>query len=190
MPAALAAPQVPGPNGEAAGVTWYGLPYRVRYGGWCDLEVAGLPMPHPSLINVFIRRGLEESARARLTRLHEQGHLETLPLALAYGLFGLALGRSRSPRAGWFLWLLGLEAAWELLTESYVVSRNPGAYRQAYRGTPNRWILAFWPLAALGALLPALRRGGRARRGFGKPRSLMHPAPPRTYAPRSATTST
>ena len=146
-------------NGDLRGTTWYGLPYRIRYGEWCDLEVAGLPMPHPSLVNDVIRRGLDQETRRKLVISHERGHLETLPFVVPY-LVALFVLRHRSIGAR-IMGLVGLQALWELLTESYVVVSNPKTYRESYQGSHNPWALLFWPVAVLAAVAPFRRKSRR-----------------------------
>jgi len=140
---------------DRQGTTWYGLSYRIRYGEWCDLEVAGVPMPHPSLVNAVIRRGLDQETKRELVISHERGHLETLPFVMPY-LVALFLLRRKSIGA-WIVSLVGLEAFWELLTESYVVASDPKAYRKSYRGSRNPWAKLFWPVAVLAAVAPFRR---------------------------------
>ncbi len=159
-------------DGALRGTTWYGLPYVIRYGEWCDLEVAGVPMPHPSLINAVIRRGLDDETKRNLVLNHERGHLETLPFVVPY-LVALFPLRHRSIGTR-IVALVGLQAFWELLTESYVVasdpkaywesyggSRNPWPYWESYRGSCNPWALLFWPAAVLAAVAPFRRRSRR-----------------------------
>jgi len=143
-------------HGDLEGTTWYGLPFRIRDNSWCDLVVAGLPMPHPSLVNAVIRRGLDQETKWKLVRNHERGHLETLPFVLPY-LVAL-LRRDRKNLTTTLVGLLGLEALWELLTESYVLALDPKAYRENYKDSHNLSALLFWPATALGALAPWLRK--------------------------------
>lgn len=85
----------------------------------------------------------------RLSLLHEYGHFQTLPLAVAHALFLLWAGhRQRRTFLGWLNWLAVLavahDAVWELASEAYVVSHDGAAYRETYRKTPNPLLLAFW----------------------------------------------
>jgi hypothetical protein len=132
--------------------SWYGLPGEIVIEGdhWHLVKVGPLPLPHPPLINLLIRRGLPRQDRLQLSYWHELGHLQALPLALAYAIW---LGRHRSksqPR------LLGLrlvrlaaalvahEAAWELAAESYVMVKAGRAYPRLYREHPNPLLALFW----------------------------------------------
>lgn len=138
--------------------TWYGLPARVAISddGLCDVALLGVPLPHPSLINATIRRGVPPRAKARLFFLHELGHLQTLPF-LALPLLLLRRKR-RTGLAGAALNLLALEAFWELATEVYVVFRAGRGYVAAWRASRNPAALLFWPLTLLLAALPLLRK--------------------------------
>ncbi len=55
--------------------TWYGLPARVVLSDddLCDIALLGIPLLHPSLINLALRRGLPAEMRRRLFFLHELG---------------------------------------------------------------------------------------------------------------------
>ncbi len=116
---------------------------------WHLVKVGPLPLPHPPLVNRLIRRGLPREDRLRLSYLHELGHLQTLPLALAHAVW-LWHGRSRRPRP-WVGRLIPLaaalvahEAAWELASETYVVTKSAQGYRRLYRNYPNPLFFAFW----------------------------------------------
>ena len=78
---------------------WYGLPGEIVVEGpdWRLVKVGPLPLPHPPLINRFIRRGLPRQARLQLSYRHELGHLQMLPLALAHAVW-LWRWRDRRPR--------------------------------------------------------------------------------------------
>lgn len=70
-------------------VTWYRLPALIRWSddGLCDVALPGLALPHPSLVNGVIRRGLPADERAPSPSFMELGHLQTLPfLALPAAL--------------------------------------------------------------------------------------------------------
>ena len=145
--------------------SWYGVNAVVRGAGSmeCDLVVEGREFPHPSLVNLFIRRGLTPAARLRLGAWHEFGHLQALPFVALFALTLLA-AIVRNPRR-WLrkivAALIGVEAAWELASESYVVRQvGTRAYRRAYaKPSPN--LALFWlggAMATIAAVLVAARR--------------------------------
>jgi hypothetical protein len=123
---------------------WYGLPGEIVIEGddWHLVKVGPLPLPHPPLINRFIRRGLPPETRLRLSYWHELGHLQTLPIALAHALW---LWRRRPrpkqksllSRLAWFTAaLVTHEAAWELASETYVLAKTGREYRRLYQKHP------------------------------------------------------
>ena len=153
---------------------WYGLPGEIVIEGdsWHLVKVGPVPLPHPPLVNRFIRRSLPSDARLHLSYLHELGHLQTLPLALAHAvwLWRHRWGPRRRSLPSRLLRLatavVGHEAAWELVSESYVMSRSGLEYRRLYREHPNPLLALFWGgmagLALLGTLLATWKgRGGR-----------------------------
>ncbi len=132
---------------------WYGLAGEIDVAGprWHVVRVAGVPLGHPPLVNLALRRGLAADERARLSGLHELGHLQTL--ALAHGLALLWMGgrrhRARGRRLGWVTAaLVAHHAVWELASEAYVVLREGVAYRTRYRTRPNRLVPLFWVVTA------------------------------------------
>ncbi|OGB94618.1 MAG: hypothetical protein A2Z31_07505 [candidate division NC10 bacterium RBG_16_65_8] len=150
---------MPGKDAEATTIedqprqvrAWYGLPGEivVESGHWHLVKVGPLPLPHPPVINRLIRRGLPREEKLRLSYWHELGHLQTLPLALAHAVW-LWHGRSRRPRP-WMGRLIRLaaalvahEAAWELASETYVVTKSGPRYRRLHRKYPNPLRPAFW----------------------------------------------
>jgi hypothetical protein len=134
-----------GKQGELQHVTsWYGLPAEITVENnlWHLVRVAGVPLHHPPVVNLILRRGLPEEARLRLSFLHEFGHLQTLPLAIAHVLILLIIGRWR--RRGFLGSLAALmtaalahEAVWELASEAYAVTKAGQDYRRIYRRHPN-----------------------------------------------------
>jgi hypothetical protein len=131
---------------------WYGLPAEiaVENGLWHLVRVGGVALSHPPVVNLILRRGLPEADRLHLSFLHEFGHLQTLPVALAHALllFSLRPKRRRGPArvmktlAAAFL---AHEAVWELASELYVVANTGEEYRQIYRKHPNPGgQLVFW----------------------------------------------
>ncbi len=123
---------------------WYGLDGEIVVENelWHLVRVGKVTLNHPPVVNAFIRAGLPRSERLRLSHLHEFGHLQTLPLALAHaGAIPCAGLRRRRSFAGWIGWFLAVvlapEATWELASESYVVLGDWAAYRETYRRHPN-----------------------------------------------------
>lgn len=135
--------------------SWYGLTGELEVENelWHMVRVGALNLPHPAVVITSLRAGLPRSDRLRLSFLHEFGHLQTLPVALAHGLILLVTGvRGRKSVAGWILWLVGLlvarEAAWEMASEAYVVLNDGRRYRETYRQHHNPFVGAFWAVMA------------------------------------------
>lgn len=135
---------------------WYGLTgeIEVEHELWHLVRIGGVPLPHPPVVNLILRRGLPRAVRLRLSFLHEFGHFQTFPLALAHVLLLVAARTVRGlPCLTWAevaALAVAHEAVWELASEAYVVAHDGAAYREAYRRVPNPMVPAFW--AAMGGL--------------------------------------
>lgn len=146
---------------------WYGLPgtIAIEHAHWHLVTVGPVPLPHPPLVNLLLRRTLPPEERLRLSFWHELGHLQALPFALAHAAWLLRNG-PRRPALRWRRLAVGLlahEAAWELAAESYVLAKVGRGYRRAYREHPNPLLAPFWVgMAVLALLGTALARRGAA----------------------------
>ena len=95
-----------------------------------------LLLPHPPVVNQFLRHGLPETMRLDLNTRHEVSHLQTIPLAFLYAA-ALAALTILSHHAGWtgiVTAFAGSFAAWEIMSEALAALGDFGAYRRAYRG--------------------------------------------------------
>lgn len=131
--------------------TWYGLKAEIdiESTSWHLVRIGRLALPHPPLVNLVLRKGQGRADYLRLSLLHEFGHLQTFPIALAHTILLLAVARRRGGLrnilAGAGAWLLAHEAAWEMVSELYVVAQAGDDYRRIYRENPNRGgRLLFW----------------------------------------------
>lgn len=131
--------------------SWYGLTGEIEVENelWHLVKVGNVALNHPPMINLVLRRRLPREDRLRLSYLHEFGHFQTLPIALAHVHFILWAAREqRRSLFGWLKWLVTLivahEAVWELMSEAYVMMHDGAAYRSTYRQTPNRLLPMFW----------------------------------------------
>lgn len=135
--------------------TWYGIPtdVSVEDGGWHEVRMGPLALPHPALVNLFLRKGLPPDLRTRMTCSHEFGHLQAVPLAVCHAAWlGSRLrstpGPPSSSAARFGAALLVHAAAWELFAETWTWLEN----RQTYR-MQSKWRRgAFWG-AMVGAVL-------------------------------------
>ena len=137
--------------------SWYGLPGEIEVENelWHLVQVGGVSLNHPPVVNLILRRGLPREDRLRLSYLHEYGHFQTLPLAVAHALLLLWAGhRQQHTFLGWLIWLAALavaqEAVWELASEGYAIAHDGAAYQETYRKTPNPLAPVFW--AVIGGL--------------------------------------
>lgn len=137
--------------------TWYGATGRVELHDpfWHLAGLRGLDIPHPPLVNLLIRKGLQRAAKRELSFLHELGHLEMLPFALLSTAVLLVrawqTGQLRWRRLPW-LWA-GHHALWEMLAENYVMWRSGLRYKALYAGRLHSGLFLFWlGTAALVAL--------------------------------------
>lgn len=142
---------------------WYGLAgeIQVEHGLWHLVRVGRVSLPHPPLVNLFLRASLSRETRLDLSFRHEFAHLQTLPLALLH-LLSLRPWRLRSP-LGLAAALVAHEAVWELAAEAWVVAEAPEAYRRAYGGRWRRplFFAGFMAALAVGGSLLSLRRSQR-----------------------------
>jgi len=136
--------------------SWYGLRAELDVEDrlWHLVRIGRVRLDHPPVVNTFLRAGLREADRLRLSYLHELGHLQTLPIALGHAMALLWVGcRRRRSLPGWVGWILAVllahEATWELASESYIVLAGREAYRETYRRHPNPFSPFFWAGMAL-----------------------------------------
>lgn len=150
--------------------SWYGLTGEIDVENelWHLVKVGGVALNHPPVINLLLRRGLSHDDRLRLSYLHEFGHFQTLPFALAHAFWMFWAGRrQRRSFLDWLAWLflvtVAHEAVWELMSEGYVVVHDGIAYRDVYRRTSNPLLPAFWiAMSGLGSTLTARLLHSRA----------------------------
>ncbi|MCG3209714.1 MAG: hypothetical protein FOGNACKC_03341 [Anaerolineae bacterium] len=135
---------------------WYGLTGEIVVENdlWHLVKMGGVPLNHPPIVNLIVRRKLPRQDALRLSYLHEFGHFQTLPLALVHILLLLWGRRYRQRTMGWLKYAIALavahQAVWELAAEGYVVGQDSAAYRETYRDVHDSLLLIFW--AAVGGL--------------------------------------
>lgn len=135
--------------------SWYGLTGRFGVDG--DLthlvRLGRVRFDHPALVNHFLRAGLPLEDRLRLSFLHEFGHLQTLPVAMAHAFLLLCAGRGGRRPLDRIVWLAGLallhQATWELASEAFAVASDRRGYRETYRRQPNSSVPIFWAVMAV-----------------------------------------
>ncbi len=137
--------------------TWYGLPAEILVTETHvhRVQIPGVTLPHPGLVNWIVRRGLSVPDRLELTALHEFGHLQTLPVPLLHLAALLWPRRGESPYPRWLRFLAGLlshQAAWEMAAEGYVAARDARAVRVPRPRQDQVLYALFWGGMALFSL--------------------------------------
>jgi hypothetical protein len=132
--------------------TWYGLNgtivlgrgffHRVGFGKWLIL--------HPPLVNLVLRRGLEDNERNILSFAHEFDHLQTAPFALLYFgvILGLALNMGRRGLVQVLFIMACAQAAWEIASEFHAIKSDIDFYRDSYRMVSIAPRAIFWVLTS------------------------------------------
>lgn len=94
----------------------------------------GVYIPHYGLVNHFLRHRLHGTERLRVIALHERGHFETLPAAVALAGLLVLLGKNQPGRrvpirvaADW----AAHHVVWEGLAEAWVLAHEGRRYRTA-----------------------------------------------------------
>ena len=133
--------------------TWFGIYATVTVGPSFihKAGVGNLLIPHPPVINWLLRRGLSDGIGLKLSFLHEMGHFQTAPLIALYAVAILTetfnAGRFSLPQV--LFVLVGILAAWELLSEALTIIGDISYYRNCYKGTPKLPRITFWTAAGI-----------------------------------------
>ena len=127
--------------------SWYGLPAEIAVGRvWHWVRAGNVPLPHPGLVDIHLRRGIPRSDAEQLTYWHELGHLETLPLAALHAATLWLAGRRRKDVLKLIIGIITWLAGWELAAEFYVMGRAGPRYAELYKKAhpPLPLALLFW----------------------------------------------
>ncbi|NOZ60187.1 MAG: hypothetical protein GXO74_00750 [Calditrichaeota bacterium] len=117
--------------------TWFGLSGKVKVNNGI-LHRAGviIIIPHPPIVNWFLRSRLAKSDKLTLSYDHEFGHLQTMPIFMIYLLL-LFVIQWRIYRS--FDWLniviivIASHALWEFVSELSVIIKLRNSYFDIYR---------------------------------------------------------
>ena len=109
--------------------TWNGLSLTVKLYNNVWASIGPLP-PHPQLVNIVLRFGLNKEDSVHLQLLHEWGHLQSLPVMAVLGILFYYLSFPTFPA------VIGLFILWEIFSESYVILKEGRNYFNIYR---SRW---------------------------------------------------
>jgi hypothetical protein len=133
--------------------TWYGLQASIKLGPGLIHRSGffGVMIPHPGLANWILRRGMIARFQSTLSRVHEFGHFQTLPLMLLYagGMLTKFSFKSVPSLSDLFFLVIGLQAAWEIMSESFTIAQDREYYRQCYAGVNVGPRTVFWALCGL-----------------------------------------
>jgi hypothetical protein len=137
--------------------TWYGLQASIKVGPGLIHRSGffGVMIPHPGLANWILRKGVIEHFRVSLSLYHEFAHFQALPLMVLYSavlLIRLSVGHGPSLSGALFL-LIGVQAAWEITSEFFIIAQDIEYYRQCYAGVSAGPRTVFWALCGLVVLL-------------------------------------
>lgn len=131
--------------------TWYGMTATVNLKSK-RMHKTGFGIfvvSHPAAVNWLLRKGLSEADGIALSLRHELGHLQTLPLVLAWA--GLVAAMS----VDLTLWiripviLVSSQAAWEMMAEFFTWAGGVQFYRTCYAEARRLPRIIFWLIAGL-----------------------------------------
>lgn len=110
-----------------------------------------LLIPHPPVVNWLLRRNLPRSIREELVFDHEFAHFKFLPALLLYvlALVLFTYIESRLNLMAVLFILISGQAFWEMLSEGFVIGRNPKRYRLYYRDMIKYPRVVFWSVSTL-----------------------------------------
>jgi hypothetical protein len=133
--------------------TWFGLFATVTVGpGFVHKAGVGkVLIPHPPVVNWLLRRGLSDRVGLKLSFLHEMAHFQSAPFVVLYAIAILtgtyAAGPLNLPQV--LFVLVGIQAAWEMLSEALTIIGNSPYYHRCYKGLPKLPRITFWTAAGL-----------------------------------------
>ena len=137
--------------------TWYGMHAKIKVGPGLIHRSGffGVMIPHPGLANWILRRGVTERARTTLSLCHEFAHFQTLPLMLFFsgGMLSEVFDKRVPSLSGLLFLMIGLQAAWEIMSEFSTIAQDTKYYRRCYTGVSVWPRVIFWALCVLLVLL-------------------------------------
>ncbi len=128
--------------------TWYGMDGTVIIGSRLMHKsgIGKLIIPHPAVVNWLLRLGLPDSCRSPLRIMHEFGHLQSAPLAVAYTAahYVAIILADRVSLSILVLVLISTHAAWEIMAETYAIMHNAPFYHASYASVSPVSRAIFW----------------------------------------------
>ena len=135
---------------------WFGATARVTIGpGFLHKAGFGdVVIPHPAVANGLLRLGLPGHLGRDLIFAHEFAHFQTAPVLFAYifVIISLLYAKGRTSIGAILFLLASVQAAWEIMSESFIVHENAALYRRSYDGVTKLPRILFW---AAGGILTA-----------------------------------
>ena len=133
--------------------TWFGLNARVTIGPVFVHRAGfrGVVIPHPAVANLLLRMGLSAQLERNLSFAHEFAHFQTAPVLFVYMavVFVVAYIKTLTGMGEIIFLLVSIQAAWELMSEGFVVLENPVAYRRSYNGITRLPRILFWAVGGM-----------------------------------------
>jgi hypothetical protein len=128
--------------------TWYGIDGTVTIGSALMHKsgIGNLIIPHPAIVNWLLRLDLPENCRSTLRILHELGHLQSAPLAVAYTAanYAAVILAGRASLLIFILVLISTHAAWEIMAEIHTIMHNAPFYHGCYERVSAIPRAIFW----------------------------------------------
>ncbi len=128
--------------------TWYGLTAVIEIYNR-SIHRAGfgkILIPHPPAVNWLLRLGLSNDSYYKLSKIHEFGHFQTLPIIFVY--FAAAgwwiITGCQTTLFGIVALVMSILAMAEILAEAYVRFNTGSLYAQHYKGISIFPRLLFW----------------------------------------------
>lgn len=133
---------------------WYGAKAKITIGPGLlhKSGFGGLFIPHPAVTNWLLRQQLPEHPNRTLSFAHEFAHIQTAPMVFTYMIVMFILIYFLKYRTGVeeFLFLLvSIQAAWEIMSEGFVVFEDFAAYQASYKGITRLPRVIFWGSAGI-----------------------------------------
>ena len=117
---------------------WFGAKARVTIGPGLlhKSGFGGLLIPHPGVANWLLRQGLADCPSRDLSFAHEFAHIQTAPMLVVYMIvtFILIFLKDRTGAEEMLFLLVSIQAAWEIMSEGFVVLKDFAAYQASYKG--------------------------------------------------------
>lgn len=133
--------------------SWHGVEFDIKIinQNWAKL---GILPPHPQLVNLIIRKGLDRNKNIQMQILHELGHVQAFPFVFLYYLPLYSSAKLININS-WIISTIGLFFFWEIIAEIYVFLKYDD-YISAYTDSTIFYVVLFWIIALFFVVLPFL----------------------------------